>query len=253
MSETPASVETIEIAAPEGVADALLARPDGGSHRGVLFVMDAFGLRPTIAEMVERIARDGYVVLAPNVLYRAGRSPLVDQDELGDPERRSEAFARLRPHITGLGRERVAADGAAFLDALADAGAEGRVAVTGYCMGGRVGWWLAVTHPGRVAAVAAFHTGGLVTDGDDSPHRAAADVRAELLFGFADEDPSMTREQIATLERTLDETGVRATVGVYDGARHGYTMADQPVFDADARERHFAELGALLERGLPRA
>jgi carboxymethylenebutenolidase len=120
-------------------------------------------------------------------------------------------------------------------------------------MGGRVGWWLAVTHPTRVAAAAAFHTGGLVTDDDDSPHRAATDVRAELLFGFADDDPSMTREQIATLERALDETGVRATVDVYDGARHGFTMADQPVFDAAARERHFAELAALLERALPPA
>jgi carboxymethylenebutenolidase len=245
-------VETIEVRAPDGVADALVARPDGGSDRGVLFVMDAFGLRPTIAEMVERIAGDGYVVLAPNVLYRAGRSPLVAPDELGDPERRSEAFARLRPHITALDREAVAADGEAFLGALADAGAEGQVAVTGYCMGGRVGWWLAATHPERVAAAAAFHTGGLVTDGDDSPHRAATDVRAELLFGFADEDPGMTREQIATFEGALDDAGLRATVAVYDGARHGYTMADQPVFDAAARERHFAELGALLERALPR-
>ena len=247
------SVETIEIAAPDGAADALLAHPDGASSRGVLFVMDAFGLRPTIAEMVERIARDGYVVLAPNVLYRAGPSPLVTPEELGDPERRSDAFARLRPHIMGLDRERVAADGAAFLDALADAGAEGPVAVTGYCMGGRVGWWLAVTHPARIAAAAAFHTGGLVTDDDDSPHRAAADVQAEMLFGFADEDPGMTREQIATLVRALEESGVRATADVYDGARHGYTMADQPVFDLAARERHFAELGALLERALPRA
>ena len=57
MSETSVSVETIDIAAPDGVADALVARPEGGSDRGVLFVIDAFGLRPTIAEMVERIAR----------------------------------------------------------------------------------------------------------------------------------------------------------------------------------------------------
>ena len=67
MSETRVSVETIEIPAPDGVADALLARPDDGAGRGLLFVMDAFGLRPTVAEKVERIARGGYVVLPPNV------------------------------------------------------------------------------------------------------------------------------------------------------------------------------------------
>ncbi|HYY23004.1 MAG TPA: dienelactone hydrolase family protein, partial [Thermoleophilaceae bacterium] len=68
---------TVEIAAPDGVADAYLARPDDRPHPGVLFIMDAYGLRPTIDEMADRIAADGYVVLAPNVFYRAGRAPVL--------------------------------------------------------------------------------------------------------------------------------------------------------------------------------
>ena len=62
---------TVEITTSDGVADAYLAKPDDGPGPGVLFVMDAFGLRPTIEEMVARIAADGFVVLAPNVFYRA--------------------------------------------------------------------------------------------------------------------------------------------------------------------------------------
>jgi carboxymethylenebutenolidase len=117
-------------------------------------------------------------------------------------------------------------------------------------MGGRVGWRIAVAHPDRVAVLAGFHVGGLVTDAPDSPHRSAGDLKAELYFGFADEDPSMTAEQIATFERALQDAGARYRCEVYEGARHGYTMADQPVYDEAARERRFRELHALLERTL---
>ena len=101
-----------------------------------------------------------------------------------------------------------------------------------------------------MAALAAFHPGGLVTDAPDSPHRSAAEVKAEMYFGFAYRDPSMTAEQIATLERTLEEVDARYRSEVYEGAQHGYTMADTAAYDEGARERHFRELRALLERTL---
>jgi carboxymethylenebutenolidase len=60
----------------------------------------------------------------------------------------------------------------------------------------------------------------------------------------------MTAEQIATLERTLQEAGARYRSEVYEGARHGFTMADQSVYDEAASERHYRELRALLDRAL---
>ena len=188
----------VDIRTPDGVGDAYLARPDDGPHPGVLFIMDAYGLRPTINEMVDRIA----------------------------------------------------ADGAAYLDYLAAAGATEPFAITGYCMGARIGWRIAAAHPDRVAALGGFHAGGLVTDAADSPHRSAADVKAELYFGFADNDRSMSADQIAGLERTLDEAGARYRSEVYEGAQHGYTMADTAAYNEAARERHFRELRALLNRTL---
>jgi len=137
-----------------------------------------------------------------------------------------------------------------YLDYLASAGAPGRVAITGYCMGGRLGWRIAAAHPERVAALAAFHPGGLATDAPDSPHHSANDLLADVYLAFADDDPSMTAEQIATVERALGEAGVRYRAEVYEGARHGYTMADGPAFDEAARERHFRELHDLLARTL---
>jgi carboxymethylenebutenolidase len=70
--------QTVDIAMPDGVADAYLTRPGDGDRRpGVLMIMDAFGLRERIFEMADRIAARGYAVLAPNVFYRAGRSPVL--------------------------------------------------------------------------------------------------------------------------------------------------------------------------------
>jgi carboxymethylenebutenolidase len=243
-------VEHVDITTPDGVADAYLARPDDQPHPGVLFIMDAFGLRPTIGEMIERIAADGYVVLAPNVFYRSGRSPVLETPDLSDPDQRAGFFAKLRPLIAELTPERIASDATAYLDYLAEAGAPGRVAISGYCMGARLGWRIAAAMPDRVAALAGFHAGGLVTDDADSPHLTAADISAELYFGFADQDPSMTAEQIAALERTLEEGGASYRSEVYEGAQHGYTMADTAAYDEASRERHFRELRSLLDRTL---
>ena len=242
--------EPVEVTTPDGVADAYLARPDDQPRPGVLFIMDAFGLRPAIAEMADRIAADGYVVLAPNVVYRAGRAPVLPVPDMADPEQRTSFLEAVRSLMGQLTPERLAADSAAYLDYLGEVASPGPVAIAGYCMGGRVGWRIAAAHPDRVAALAAFHPGGLVTDAPDSPHRSAADVKAELYFGFADQDPSMSADQIAALERTLEKSGARYRSEVYDGARHGYTMADQAVYDEAAAERHFRELRALLERTL---
>ena len=104
--------------------------------------------------------------------------------------------------------------------------------------------------PGKAADVDGDGYEDLVTGAPDSPHRAADQVKAELYFGFADKDQNMTPEQIATFEKALEEAGATYRSELYEGAAHGYTMADTAAFNEQARERHFRELGALLERTL---
>ncbi len=241
----------VDITTPDGVADAYISQPDDTPHPGVLFIVDAYGLRPTIEEMVDRIAADGYVVLAPNVFYRAGREPVPRPlPDLTDPDQRTRLWESLRPMIQELTPERIASDGAAYLDYLTQFASPGPVAITGYCMGARLGWRIAAADPDRVGALAGFHAGGLVTDAPDSPHLSADELKAELYFGFADQDPSMSAEQIAQLDAALEQAGREYRSEVYEGAKHGYTMADTPAHNEAARERHFEELGALLKRAL---
>src|SRR5947209_14465177 len=137
--------------------------------------------------------------------------------DLDDADERARFWQSLRPLISELTPDAVKRDGGAYLDYLAGV-VPGKAAITGYCMGARAGWRIAAAYPDRVAAVASFHAGGLVTDAPDSPHLSADQLTAELYFGHADEDQSMTPDQIEALERVLDEVGARYRSELYAGA-----------------------------------
>src|ERR1700683_3433228 len=138
---------TIAVPTPDGIADCYLTKPAGdGEHPGVLFMIDAIGLRPRIEEMADRIAAQDYVVLAPNVFYRAGRAPLWETPDLHDPDSRATFMQSLGPLTRALTPAAVAPAGAAYLNKLGDL-AVSPVGITGYCFGGRLGWTIAATDP----------------------------------------------------------------------------------------------------------
>src|SRR4051812_42844 len=99
------------------MCDAHLAVPQReGRFPGVLFYMDAFGLRPTIDAWLERIAARGYVVLAPNLLYRSSRSPVIENlEDVRDPEKRPQIFEKLMPMMRELTPENAARDAGAYV------------------------------------------------------------------------------------------------------------------------------------------
>ena len=91
--------ETIDVATPDGVADAYLARPDDERQPGVLLLMDAFGLRPQIERWPTGSPTHGFVVLAPNLFYRAGRSPVVSSTASTTRTSRGELIGRVMPLV----------------------------------------------------------------------------------------------------------------------------------------------------------
>ena len=240
----------LEVETPGGTAEAWLAVPaDGGSHPGVLLIMDAIGLRPRIFEMADRIASWGYVVLAPNVFHREGTAAETSPDgPLDTDEKRAAFFAEAMPRVGRLTPELALPDLSAYLEWLTSRPDVTRpVGVVGYCMGARLAVRAACARPDLVAACAGFHGGGLATDDADSPHRGLGSARARFVFAHADQDPSMDAAAVARLHNALDAAGLDAVNEVYAGARHGYTMADTAVFDAAATQRHFEALRELLD------
>lgn len=244
---------TIDVPTPEGSADAYVTAPTG--HRpspGVLLYMDAFGLRPRLEEMADRIAAEGYVVLVPNVFYRNGRAPLIDTTGLSEPKNREKLFAELGPFMQALTPEHAMRDAEGYLAWLAQDSrvADGPIGVTGYCMGGGLALRTAATYPARVAAAASFHGGRLATDAENSPHLLVGQIAGEVYVGHADNDASMPPEQQQRLEDALTAAGVRHTCELYEGAAHGFTMADTAVYDEAATERHWERLLSLFARTL---
>ncbi|HEY8982540.1 MAG TPA: dienelactone hydrolase family protein [Streptomyces sp.] len=248
---TSVQATSVDISTEDGVADAYFVHPaDGGPHPAVLLYQDAFGLRPHLKSMADRLAGEGYAVLVPNVFYRHGSAPVFELPEFIDFKARPEIFEKIWPVMQSLTPELAMKDAGAYLDWLAESPAviDGPVGLTGYCMGARLALLTAGTHPDRVAAAGGFHGGGLVTDGPDSPHLLAGNITAEVYFGHADQDDAMPPAAVQALEEALTEAGVRHVTEVYEGSFHGYTQADTSAYDEKGAERHWAALLDLLNR-----
>jgi carboxymethylenebutenolidase len=215
----------------------------------VIFYMDGLGIRPALLAMGERLARAGYVVLLPDMFYRAGPyEPMDPKRVLADPDFRKT----LGPLFAAIDNRRAAEDSAAFL-AYLDTRADvlGRsVGTTGYCMGGGMSLAAAAAHPERIAAAASFHGGNLATESPTSPHRSVGQIQGFVYVAGADRDSSYPPEQAALLEKALREAGVPHRCEIYAGALHGWTMADFPVYDEAAAERHWRELLGLFAEQL---
>jgi carboxymethylenebutenolidase len=240
--------EQILLATPDGRFDAYLHTPDagGGPWPLVVMYMDAFGIRPALAQMAERLAAHGYAVALPNLYYRHGAFPPFDPKAVaaGGEER-----DRFRSMIASINDTTVMGDTARLLDRLASDTAAvrpGPMAAVGYCMGGGFALSAAGTFPDRVVAAASFHGGSLATARPDSPHLLAPKMRASIYVGVAGIDPTFDDAQRARLQAALDEARVTYVLEVYEGAKHGFAVTRHLAFDPDASERHWTVLVKLL-------
>jgi carboxymethylenebutenolidase len=239
MSRTALSVQTAD-----GTCPASLFRPEAGAGPwpGVLMYMDGIGMRPALFPIAQRIADGGYVVLLPDLFYRAGPYETPEPKTLFSDPAVLEAwrkFIKMPPAASTM------SDTRAFLDTL---GARpdvrpAKVGVTGYCMGGRFALAAAGTFPDRIAAAAAFHPPGLATDEPDSPHLLAPNMRGVKFYvAGADQDRNFPDDMNQRLEDALTAAGVDHRIDTYAGMRHGWVPSDTPVHSPEGAERHFQAL-----------
>jgi carboxymethylenebutenolidase len=240
--------ETVAITTDDGTCPAHVFFPPSETPLpAVLVYMDGIGMRPALHAIAERLASNGYFVLLPDLFYRAGAYTAPDPKLLfSDEAVRKAHFAKFTAPDTAARAMRDTRAFLAYLDGRREARAD-RIAVTGYCMGGRFALTAAGTYGARIAAAAAFHPGGLVTDAPDSPHNLAAQIRATIYVAGASEDVNFTDDHKQRLARALEDARVDHVIETYP-ARHGWVPSDTPVHDPACAERHW---GALLEL-LPR-
>ena len=244
------SHEQLSVRTRDGDCPVHVFTPQGaGPWPAAIFFMDGLGIRPILFDMGQRLADAGYVVLLPDLYYRAGPYEPLDPKAVFASNDVRAAIGHL---YSTTGNRRAAEDTEAFL-ALIDSRKDvsgSKIGTTGYCMGGGISLTVAGTYPDRVAAAASFHGGGLASDSDESPHLLAPKMKAQVYVAGADQDDSYPLEMAEKLEKTLTDAKVDHRCEIYEGALHGWTMADFPIYNEPAAERHWRELLALFKETL---
>ncbi len=242
--------EEINIKLPDGTSDGFLYRAnDGRPHPGIIQLTDIGGIRPSQREMARRIASEGYSVLLPNVFFRTARPPVFDIAGPPGDEKRLKRMAELTAPLTPEVIERDASDYIDFFSRKSCVHA-GVMGVVGYCFAGGMALRTAAIRSDRIAAVASFHGARLFIEDPKSPHLVLPRVRAKLYFGHAVEDRTMPAESIARFEQALKAWGGNYTSEVYDGARHGWTVPDNPSYNRSQAEVAYGKMAALFRETL---
>lgn len=242
--------EEISIRTADGECPTYVLTPEGkGPWPAVIFFMDGLAIRPPLVQMAQRLANLGYVTLLPDMFYRAGRYEPLDPKAVFASGDVRKSIAHL---FGSTDNRRATQDTAAFiayLDTRKDVLGK-KIGTTGYCMGGGISLTVAGTYPDRIAAAASFHGGNLATDSELSPHLLAPSIKARVYVAGADNDNSYPPEMAARLEKALDDAGVKHKCEIYEGALHGWTMTDFPIYNEEAAERHWRELEKLYAETL---
>lgn len=243
--------QEIKVSTGDGEMTTFVAHPSGGGPFPVaVLYMDGVGYRDQIKDNARRFADAGYYCVAPDLFYRSGEGVGFDFSKMGDEGYR----ARFMSIVGAVSPDAVVADTEAVFAAITSDPAapvsDGPKVCVGYCMGARMALHLAAALPDQIVAAAGIHPGALVTDQPNSPHRDLTSVRGEVYFAFAENDQSATEENVERFREELSARGVEGAVERLPGTSHGFAMADLPVYDAAATERHFERTLDLWRRNL---
>ena len=207
-----------------------LSLPARGSGPGVIVLQEWWGLVDHIREVCDRLAREGFVALAPD-LYRG--------ESATDPGAAGRLMMELE--LPRAGRDLEAAV-AALVNHHAVNG--GKVAAIGFCMGGQLALYAAALSP-RISAVVdcyGVHPNVRVD---------FANVRAAVMGVFAERDAFVPPETAHRLEADLRAAGVRTDFTIYPGVDHAFLNDSRPdVYDAATAQRAWARILAFLRAGL---
>lgn len=242
--------ETLDIRTRAGAMETFVCRPErGGPFPPVLMLMDAPGIRGELLMMARRLGTVGFLVVLPNLYYRAGRDTKYGPDVLaeGSPDHAAMRAVRTRMTIPPVMED--VADMLAWLDGRDDAAA-GPVGAHGYCMSGPYALASAARYPDRIAAAASFYGTWLVSDAEESPHLTLGAARGELYIACAEHDEVAPPDMVAELGGLFDASGNRGELEVYPQVHHGFAFPERRSYDRAAAERHWERLIALYRRCL---
>jgi carboxymethylenebutenolidase len=187
--------------------NAYLALPESGKGPGLVLIQEIFGVNAQIRATADLFAEEGYVVLAPDLFWRL--QPNVD---LGyDPESRKAAMDFLKRFDVNEGVRDI---GAALKALKARPEMEGKVAIMGFCLGGKMAFLSAARLP--FDAAVCFYGGGIEQHLDE-----AAKIRCPMLLHFGGKDDHIPPAAVDKIRKAFAGRP-DVSIHVYPDAGHGF-------------------------------
>jgi carboxymethylenebutenolidase len=216
-----ASIPSGDISIP-----AYYARPaEGSSFPVVVVVQEIFGLHEHIRDLCRRFAKGGYLAVAPSLFDRQG-----DVSHMTDiPQIFTEVVLKVPD-------AQVNADLDAAIDwAASERGDASRLAMAGFCWGGRA-TWLYAAHSGRLKAGAAWY-GRLEWNQSPiapvTPIDVAGDLKSPVIGFYGGRDHSIPVEQVERMRAAIHPP---SRIVLYEEAGHGFGADYRPGYDAAATQ-----------------
>ncbi|WP_442679820.1 dienelactone hydrolase family protein [Sphingomonas sp. ASY06-1R] len=224
---TPDAGLTIaEVLIPNGAAKPLpayVARPKGnGRHATIIVVNEIFGIHDYIKDICRRLAKLGYVAVAPDFFYRSG----VNLPAISD-------FKQIMPIVAQASDDQVDGDVRATTAWIKQQpfSKPAAIGITGFCWGGSVVWRSAMVNPDIRAGVAWY---GRV----EKLIARAGEVRAPVLGLYGAKDQGIPQDQVQAMAAALQKAGKSGSaVHVYPDAGHGFHADYRDSYNAaDAKD-----------------
>lgn len=229
LSTQPAAAETIttdtkgltagevKIPVKDGTVPAYRAAPEkGGPFPTVLVVQEIFGVHEHIKDVCRRLAKLGYLAVAPELYARQGDVSKLERDEI------FKVVAKV-PDAQVMG-DLDAAVAWAKKDGNGDTA---KLGVTGFCWGGRIVWLYAAHNKDLKAGVAWYGRlsgAGKATDLQPKyPIDLAKDVKAPVLGLYGEEDAGILVKDVEAMREALKKADNTASeIVVYPKAPHAF-------------------------------
>ncbi|MFB2936559.1 dienelactone hydrolase family protein [Aerosakkonemataceae cyanobacterium BLCC-F154] len=245
---TDLEIRTNHVKVPHGdlQIDAYLAQPVGQlSFPGVIVIQEIFGVNAHIREVTERIAKEGYVAIAPAIYqrqapgYQAGYTPEDIQEgrKYKEQTKASELLSDIQATIN-------------YLQKLPEVKAEGFGCI-GFCFGGHIAY-LAATLP-DIKATASFYGAGITTmtpGGGEPTVTRTKDIKGTIYAFFGMADASIPSEQVAQIEAELTKHHIHHRIFRYDGVDHGFFCDHRSSYDAEAAKAAWQQVKQLFQMNL---
>ena len=206
------------------------AAPEGRSNLPVLLVVsEIFGVHEHIADVARRFAKLGYLALAPDLFVRHGDAGKV-----------ASIADLMKDIISKTPDAEVMADlDACVAWAKANGGNVDKLAVTGWCWGGRITWMYAAHNPGVKAGVAWYGrlVGAPSVITPKHPVDIAPGLKAPVLGLYGAKDGGIPLDSIEQMKAALAQGSSKSAFVVYPDAGHGFHADYRPSYvEADAKD-----------------